>query len=177
LAANLGVWMLCDAMRQRGTRLQRVDAWFGESSGGFRGGSFASVLEVLDEAQRDPSVQPLLADPYALDPAPRGGPDGPDPVGIAWEPRLGCRTAPFVMAAINTRVVRRSNAVASEGCRESADGIRSRAGGTHPPPMSSTDGLWRFAWRRTGGLRITAPGVRLAPVGVPASAADSRQPS
>lgn len=112
IPSDLGVWMLHDAMRQRGTRLQRVDAWFGESSGGFSGGSFASVLELLDEAQRDPSVQPLLEDPYALDPAPRGGPDGPDPVGIAWEPRLGCWTAPFVMAAINTRVVRRSNAVA-----------------------------------------------------------------
>ncbi|HSJ99082.1 MAG TPA: saccharopine dehydrogenase, partial [Myxococcota bacterium] len=113
IPSDLGVWMLHDAARARGRRLARVDAFFGESSGGFSGGTFASVLGVLEEAQRDPSVERLLEDPYALDPAPRvGGPDRPDARGVAWEPRLGRWTAPFVMAAINTRVVRRSNAVA-----------------------------------------------------------------
>jgi len=113
IPSDLGVWMLHDAARQRGRRLARVDALFGESSGGFSGGTFASLLGVLEEAQRDPAVQRLLDDPYALDPTPhRGGPDGPDARGVSWEPRVGRWTAPFLMAAINTRVVRRSNAVA-----------------------------------------------------------------
>jgi short subunit dehydrogenase-like uncharacterized protein len=113
IPSDMGVWMLHEAALARGRRLARVDAWFGESSGGFSGGTFASLLGVLDEAQRDPAVQRLLDDPYALDPTPRtGGPDGPDARGVSWEPRLGRWTAPFVMAAINTRVVRRSNALA-----------------------------------------------------------------
>ncbi|HSJ99544.1 MAG TPA: saccharopine dehydrogenase NADP-binding domain-containing protein [Myxococcota bacterium] len=113
IPSDLGVWMLHDAARGRGRRLARVDALFGESSGGFSGGTFASMMNVFDEARRDPSVGRLLDDPYALDPTPRsGGPDGPDAGGVAWEPRVGRWTAPFVMAAINTRVVRRSNAVA-----------------------------------------------------------------
>lgn len=113
IPSDLGVWMLHDAARARGRRLARVDALFGESSGGFSGGTFASLLGVLEEAQRDPAVQRVLDDPYALDPAPRtGGPDRPDARGVSWEPRLRRWTAPFVMAAINARVVRRSNAVA-----------------------------------------------------------------
>lgn len=131
IPSDLGTFMLHDAMRERGRALQSVDALFGESSGGFSGGTFTSLLGVLDEARRDPAIQRLLDDPYALDPAPRadgpdrtahsggldatphsGGLDGPDARGVSWEPRLGRWTAPFVMAAINTRVVRRSNAVA-----------------------------------------------------------------
>ncbi len=122
IPSDLGTSMLHDAMQERGRRLLRVDALFGESSGGFSGGTLTSLLGVLDEARRDPAVQRLLADPYALDPTPRGagsdpaagggGLDGPDARGVSWEPRLGRWTAPFVMAAINTRVVRRSNAVA-----------------------------------------------------------------
>jgi short subunit dehydrogenase-like uncharacterized protein len=113
IPSDLGVWMLFDAARAAGRRLARVDAVFGESSGGFSGGTFASMMGVLDEAVADPAVARLLADPYALDPSPRaGGPDGPDARGVAFERRLGRWTAPFVMAAINTRVVRRSNAVA-----------------------------------------------------------------
>jgi short subunit dehydrogenase-like uncharacterized protein len=122
IPSDLGTWMLHEAMQERGRRLLRVDALFGESSGGFSGGTFASLLGVLEEARRDAAVQRLLDDPYALDPAPRdagsdatpggGGLDAPDARGVSWEPRLGRWTAPFVMAAINTRVVRRSNAVA-----------------------------------------------------------------
>lgn len=113
IPSDLGVFMLHEAAQAHGQGLARVDAVFGESSGGFSGGTVASMLNLLDEARRDPGVRELLADPYALDPAPRtGGPDGPDAKGVAWEPRLGRWTAPFVMAAINTRVVRRSNALA-----------------------------------------------------------------
>lgn len=113
IPSDLGVWMLHDAARRRGRSLARVDALFGESRGGLSGGTFASMLGVLEEVERDPGVRRLLEDPYALDPEPRRrGPDGPDARGVAWEPRLGRWTAPFVMALINARVVRRSNAVA-----------------------------------------------------------------
>jgi short subunit dehydrogenase-like uncharacterized protein len=112
IPSDLGVWMMHEAMRARGEQLARVDTYAGESSGGFSGGTAASALGVMEEAQRDASVQRLLDDPYALDPTPRiGGPDGPDARGVSWEPRLGRWTAPFAMAQVNTRVVRRSNAL------------------------------------------------------------------
>jgi short subunit dehydrogenase-like uncharacterized protein len=112
IPSDLGVWMLHRAMEETGRPLEQVDAFFGETSGGFSGGTVASLLGVLDEARRDPDARLLLADPYALDPLPRrGGPDGPDARGVHREGRLRAWTAPFLMAAINTRVVRRTNAL------------------------------------------------------------------
>ena len=55
----------------------------------------------------------LLANPYALDPdpdAPR--PPAPDDRAIGWNRPLRMFTVPFVMAAVNTRVVRRAHALA-----------------------------------------------------------------
>lgn len=112
IPSDLGTWMLYRAMRERGHALGRVDAFFGESSGRWSGGTMASMLNAIDEARRDREVRKTVLDPYGLDPRPRvGGPDGPDPRGVRFERRLGLWTAPFMMAAINSRVVRRSNAV------------------------------------------------------------------
>jgi short subunit dehydrogenase-like uncharacterized protein len=108
IPSDLGVWMMYGAMKARGRELGRVDAFFGETSGSFSGGTIASMLNLIDEARRDPETRRLLGNPYALG---GSGPDGPDARGVRWEPRLGKWTAPFVMAAINTRIVRRSNAV------------------------------------------------------------------
>jgi short subunit dehydrogenase-like uncharacterized protein len=104
--------MLHQEMRARGTQIAKVDAFFGETSGAFSGGTFASLLGVIDAARADPETRKVVGDPYALDPRPRqGGPDGGDVRGVRWEPRLRAWTAPFLMAAINTRIVRRSNAI------------------------------------------------------------------
>lgn len=112
IPSDLGVLMMHEAMRERGERLARVDAFFGESKGGISGGTVASMMGVLDRATSNPEVRRILGDPYGLDPRPRiGGLDGSDSRGIAFDDRLGRWTAPFVMAPINTRVVRRSNAV------------------------------------------------------------------
>jgi short subunit dehydrogenase-like uncharacterized protein len=111
--SDLGVLMLHEAMRARGRRLGRVDAFFGESRGYVSGGTVSSLIGVVEAMQREPAVRALMSDPYALDPEPgRPGPDRPEGLGIRYEPRLGSWVAPFVMAVINTRVVRRSNAVA-----------------------------------------------------------------
>ena len=41
------------------------------------------------------------------------GADGPDQRGVRWDENFESWTGPFVMAAINGKVVRRSNALAS----------------------------------------------------------------
>jgi short subunit dehydrogenase-like uncharacterized protein len=53
-----------------------------------------------------------VEDPYALNPAgARSGIDGPDRQVVQWDRDLRAWTAPFLMAPINTRVVRRTNAL------------------------------------------------------------------
>jgi short subunit dehydrogenase-like uncharacterized protein len=111
--SDLGVLMLHEAMRARGRGLSRVDAFFEKSRGHVSGGTLSSLIGVVEAMRREPAVRALMLDPYALDPEPGcSGPDRSDGMGIRYEPRLGRWVAPFVMAAINTRVVRRSNAVA-----------------------------------------------------------------
>jgi short subunit dehydrogenase-like uncharacterized protein len=113
IPSDLGVLMVQEEMRARhGAPAASVDAFFGESKGGFSGGTVASLLNVLEEARHDRTVRRVVGDPYALDPSPRqGGPDGSDQYGVRFDRKLRRWTAPFLMAAINTRIVRRSNAV------------------------------------------------------------------
>ena len=80
--------------------------------GGASGGTFASMLNAVEEARTDRKIAHILGDPYCLNPLDeRHGPDGRDQFGIRFCADAGVWTAPFVMAAINTRIVRRSNAL------------------------------------------------------------------
>jgi short subunit dehydrogenase-like uncharacterized protein len=113
IPSDLGTLMLQDAMNDRhGVRCVEVKYFAGESKGGVSGGTIASMLNAVEEMTRDPSVRRLVANPYVLDPGRRSrGPDRPDQKGVRFDEDLGKWTGPFVMAAINTRVVRRTNAL------------------------------------------------------------------
>lgn len=110
IPSDLGTLMLQEAMRERhGGHLDEVRFFAGESRGGASGGTIASMLNLVEESGRDPEVRRIMADPYALVPRDARGQDGGDQLGVRFDRELGMWTAPFVMAAINTRVVRRSN--------------------------------------------------------------------
>jgi short subunit dehydrogenase-like uncharacterized protein len=113
IPSDLGTLMLQERAQQKhGARCAEVKHFAGEAKGGMSGGTAASMVALMDEASRDPAVRRLLNDPYALDPD-RGepGPDGHDQRGVRWDADLAQWTGPFLMAAINTRVVRRTNAL------------------------------------------------------------------
>lgn len=113
IPSDLGVLMLQgEAVARFGRPLREVKFFAGESKGGFSGGTVASLLGVLEEAKRDRKARKAVVDPYGLNPTgDRRGPDGPDQRGVRFDPDLEMWTAPFLMAPINTRVVRRSNAL------------------------------------------------------------------
>lgn len=70
------------------------------------------MMHLMEQARKDPSIRKLVADPYALYPegiAP--GEDGPDQTGVRFDPDFHQWTSPFIMGVVNTRVVRRSNAL------------------------------------------------------------------
>ena len=114
IPSDLGTWALQQALIARtGHPASSVTALFGESSGTVSGGTVASGLGTAAEASADRSVRTLLANPYALDPDPAAPrPPAPDVAAIGWDARLKMFTVPFMMAGINTRVVRRSHALA-----------------------------------------------------------------
>src|SRR6516162_6866703 len=82
--------------------------------GGISGGTLASGMGQWDEARASVQARQLVGDPYALSPDRAAEPDLGDERDLDWvshDRELGIWTAPFVMAALNTRVVRRSNAL------------------------------------------------------------------
>jgi short subunit dehydrogenase-like uncharacterized protein len=82
--------------------------------GGVSGGTLASLKGTVDEVKRDRSLAKVLADPYALSPDREKEPDlgkEADLRAAEHSPELDTWFGPFVMAVINTRVVRRSNAL------------------------------------------------------------------
>ncbi|NVB43157.1 saccharopine dehydrogenase NADP-binding domain-containing protein [Pseudenhygromyxa sp. WMMC2535] len=112
LPSDLGTYMLHRAFAERGGHVERVRFFAGESKGGASGGTIASMLHMVDEVSRDRSVLKILANPYSLYPKSEPpGRDGGDQNGVRLDRDLGMWTGPFVMAAINAKVVRRSNAL------------------------------------------------------------------
>ena len=116
IPSDLGVLFLQNAMMSsHGTPACHVKYRVARADGGFSGGTVASLINVMEEASKDRSLRKLLADPYSLNPeSSHRGSDVNDQTGAIWDEDFGRWTLPFVMAAINTRVVRRSNALMNE---------------------------------------------------------------
>jgi short subunit dehydrogenase-like uncharacterized protein len=112
IPSDLGVLLLHEHLAAQGKRLGEVHFRVVKIKGGPSGGTIATMLDMMENAG-DPAVRRALGDPYALDPdGSSRGPDQRDAMGPRRDADTGRWAAPFVMAAINTRVVRRSNALA-----------------------------------------------------------------
>lgn len=113
IPSDLGVWFTQQqALERFDEACDRISMRVHGTKGGASGGTIASMLNIVEEAAKDKELRKLLADPYALNPADmRSGPKQPDTTRPARDPETGEWLAPFVMAAVNTRVVQRTNAV------------------------------------------------------------------
>jgi len=80
--------------------------------GGLSGGTAASLVNVIKEASKDPELRKTLANPYSICPKDFQPKTRQHNVKSAeYDADFEAWTAPFVMAAINTRVVHRSHAL------------------------------------------------------------------
>ncbi|MGF1662844.1 MAG: saccharopine dehydrogenase family protein [Kineosporiaceae bacterium] len=112
--SDLGVWSVHRHAAATGAGdLTRVTGLLTGARGGISGGTIDSMRAQLEEAAATSGARRIVADPHALDIGTTGVPrPGPrDRFGVAWDARLGYWLAPFVMAPVNTRVVRRSQAL------------------------------------------------------------------
>jgi len=109
----MGVWFLQKAAIDKfGKPLERVRLRVKAAKGGLSGGTFASMLNIVEESRRDPETAKVLKNPFALCPPDhRKGPRQPYVSGPKFDAEIGSWMAPFIMAAINTRVVHRANAL------------------------------------------------------------------
>jgi short subunit dehydrogenase-like uncharacterized protein len=82
--------------------------------GGVSGGTLASMTGQQAEVRASAQRRKVVGDPYALSPDRTAEPDLGDERDLDWvkyDRELRTWTGPFAMAGINTRVVRRSNAL------------------------------------------------------------------
>ena len=112
IPSDLGVWYTQQQAQERfGAPCTRIAMRVKAMKGGASGGTIASVVNVFEELADDPSMRKILANPYALAPAElRRGPKQPNIVVPSADDASGQWAAPFVMAAINTKIVHRSHA-------------------------------------------------------------------
>jgi len=115
LPSDLGVLLLHAAAGELGATTLVVT----DMRGGASGGTLATMRLVAESVKADPTARLVVADPYALSPDRDAEPDRIDPdyaddesdlTTAVHDPQLGW-LAPFLMAQMNTRVVRRSNAL------------------------------------------------------------------
>ncbi len=124
IPSDLGVWFTQQqSIARHGEPCDHISMRVDDLRGGASGGTVASMLHLVEEAAHDPVLRRLLADPYALNPPDRrSGPRQPEVRRPTLDPESPGRwLAPFVMAAVNTRVVQRSHALLD---RPWGDGFR-----------------------------------------------------
>ena len=108
---DLGVFLLQKEFRHRfGHPAPRVRGRVRKMKGTFSGGTAASLKATMAAAATQPGVLDLLKNPFSLTPGFEGPrqPSGNKPM-VDEALGEGMWVAPFVMAAINTRNVHRSN--------------------------------------------------------------------
>jgi short subunit dehydrogenase-like uncharacterized protein len=115
IPSDLGVLLLHHAAAAGGAGdLQDTTLAVTGLRGGISGGTLASLMRQQDEVRASARCRRVVADPYALSPDRAAEPDLGDERDLDWvryDGELGMWTGPFAMAGINTRVVRRSNAL------------------------------------------------------------------
>ncbi|MGK0186842.1 MAG: short subunit dehydrogenase-like uncharacterized protein [Verrucomicrobiales bacterium] len=113
IPSDIGVFFLQQqAIASFGHPCSEITMLVRSMRGGFSGGTMASLSNSIGSAKQDHESGRLLMDPYGLNPkGEREGPDGPNQSGSRFDRDTDQWTAPFIMAPINTKVVRRTNAL------------------------------------------------------------------
>ncbi|NCP64695.1 MAG: saccharopine dehydrogenase [Paraglaciecola sp.] len=106
---DLGVFHLQQLAKQQfGNMVPRVKGRVRKMRGTFSGGTAASLKATLAAAKQDPTKMQLLLNPFSLTPGFQGAPQPPGNKPY-FDEELGSWVTNFIMAAINTRNVHRSN--------------------------------------------------------------------
>jgi short subunit dehydrogenase-like uncharacterized protein len=113
IPSDLGVdFLQRECLQQFGEPAVQVKMRVKALRGGLSGGTAASLMNAVKEATRSGEVRRELANPYSLCTAGKTPKTRqPNLRGIAFDPDFNAWLAPFVMAAINTRIVQRSHSL------------------------------------------------------------------
>ena len=112
IPSDLGVHFLQKhAQKQFGQTCNKINMRVAKMKGGASGGTIASMINMIKEASKDADLRRQLKDPYSLCPPGHGFTARQRTVKTSFDKDYKSWIAPFVMEAINARVVHRSNAL------------------------------------------------------------------
>jgi short subunit dehydrogenase-like uncharacterized protein len=113
MPSDLGVWFTQNKAQQSlGEMCSQIKMRVAKLKGGASGGTVASMVNIAKEASKDASLRKELKNPYSICSQGHGFSTRQDNIsGAAFDTEFNAWSGPFVMAAVNTRVVHRSNAL------------------------------------------------------------------
>ncbi|MCS5586979.1 MAG: saccharopine dehydrogenase NADP-binding domain-containing protein [Porticoccaceae bacterium] len=113
IPSDLGVHFLQQVGAKKfGQFFDRVSLRVKAMKGGASGGTIASVIEMFIAAKADPELRRAMGNPYMLCPEDHSYKNKQTRIkGPIYDKDFHCWSAPFIMEAINARVVLRSNAL------------------------------------------------------------------
>ena len=113
IPSDMGVYFTQrESKAQKGQLVNKIEMRVAGIRGGISGGTYASLTKVMEQAFLNKKVYKVLANPYGLNPKEKfEGDDVRDLKSIIYDEVSKNWIGPFIMAGINTKVVRRSNAL------------------------------------------------------------------
>jgi short subunit dehydrogenase-like uncharacterized protein len=113
IPSDMGVYFIQKTSKaKKGQIAKQIQMRVAGASGGISGGTYESLSHVNEEAHKDKNIFKVLINPYGLNPVgEQEGLDKYDLRTIVYDKASKSWIGPFVMAAINTKIVRRSNAL------------------------------------------------------------------
>lgn len=115
LPSDLGVKFLQEQAQEKfGVYCSQVKMRVKVMKGTFSGGTVASGVNAFKEAAKDPAVRAEMRDWYSLCPEGHNNKARQRTIGMEYDEDFSSWVGPFIMAAVNSRVVLRSNALLQE---------------------------------------------------------------
>ena len=113
IPSDMGVYFIQNDARNKGIKIAKhIEMRVAGVSGGISGGTYESLSQVNAEAFKDKDVFKVLINPYGLNPVgEQNGLDSYDLRSVVFDNSSKNWIGPFLMAGINTKIVRRSNAL------------------------------------------------------------------
>ena len=114
IPSDMGVYFIHKNLPDVNIKLDNISMRLSGFKGSLSGGTYASMNNIITEASKDSLIRKILTNPYGLNPeGQRSGPDKRDLNKVKYDEDSKSWIAPFMMAGINTKIVRRSNALSN----------------------------------------------------------------
>ena len=112
IPSDMGVYFIQKESKKMNKSIKKIEMRVAGAKGGISGGTYESLSNVNKEALNDNNVLKTVINPYGLNPiGEQDGPDNYDLRKVIYDKTSQNWIGPFIMAAINTKIVRRSNAL------------------------------------------------------------------